>query len=116
MTHINVLKQLFMKYVFFLFLLTAIFSCENHRYESDKRQIMAKDEIQSKLRGARAFDITGFMEDTVQNDSDSNFKKQIRYTLDFVYQDSNKVEQKKRGIVMFTPDGASIINSQITDK
>ena len=112
----NVFKQFFMKPVFFILLLTGIFSCENHRFDSDKRQIMAKNEIESKLHRTRAFDITGFNEDTVQNFSDSNFKKQIRYRLDFVYEDSNKILQTKRGIVMFTPDGKTIISSQITER
>ncbi len=111
----NVSKQFFIRSIFFILLITGIFSCENHRFDSDKRQIMAKNEIQSKLPRSRSFDITGFSEDTIQNVSDSNFKKQIRYTLDFVYQDSDKVLQHKKGIVMFTPDGRSVINSQITD-
>ena len=105
-----------MKTILLILIITGIFSCENHRYDSDKRQIMAKDDIQVKLRRARGFDITGFKEDTVQNFPDSNFKKLIRYSLDFVYQDSNNIIQKKRGIVLFTPDGASIINTQITDR
>ena len=105
-----------MKTILLILIITGIFSCENHRYDSDKRQIMAKDDIQVKLRRARGFDITGFKEDTVQNFPDSNFKKLIRYSLDFVYQDSNNIVQKKRGVVLFTPDGASIINTQITDR
>ena len=45
-----------------------------------------------------------------------NFKKQIRYTLYISFVDSNNVFQKKKGIVMFTPDGKTIINSEITDQ
>ncbi len=112
----NILKRSFISPIFFILFFTGIFSCENHRFDSDKRQIMAKNEIESKLHRSRSFDITGFNEDTVQNSSDSNFKKQITYTLDFVYEDSNKVLQTKKAIVMFTPDGKSIINSQITDR
>jgi hypothetical protein len=77
---------------------------------------MAKDAIQYKLYKARAFDVTGFKEDTVEVQNASNFKKQIRYSLDIEYLDSNKILQKKKGIVMFTPDGQSIINSKITDR
>ena len=103
-----------------IFLLTfsavSFFSCENHRFDNDKRQIMSKDEIENKLVGARSFDVTGFNEDTVNVDDGSNFKKQIRYTLDITFIDSNDVFQRKKGIVMFTPDGQTIINSKITDQ
>lgn len=103
-----------MKYIFFSVLLLAFFSCDNPRFNKDKRQIIAKDEIRRKLpRSARAFDITGFNEDTVSNFSDSIFKRPIRYTLDFVYKDSANVLHKKKGVVIFTPDGNSVINSSI---
>ena len=95
---------------------SVFFSCENHRFDSDKRQIKAKDEILKKLVKVNSFDVTGFNEDTVNIDGDSDFKKQIRYTLDITFVDSNKVFQKKKGIVMFTPDGTTIINSKITDR
>ena len=114
MKRYTVFKQFFISNVFFIILFTGIFSCENHRFDSDKRQIMAKNEIQKKLTRAGGFDITAFHEDTVQIASDSNLKKQIRYTLDFVYEDSNKVFQSKKGIVMFTPDGQSVISTDIT--
>jgi len=104
------------KIFLFIFLASLFFSCENHRFDSDKRQIIAKDAIQNKLHKARAFDVTDFKEDTVEVQNDSNFKKQIRYSLDIEYLDSNKVLQKKKGIVMFAPDGQSIINSKITDR
>lgn len=92
------------------------FSCENHRFDSDKRQITAKDEILKKLVRVHSFDVTGFNEDTVNVEGDSDFKKQIKYTLDITFVDSNKVFQKKKGVVMFTPDGTTIINSKITDQ
>jgi hypothetical protein len=97
--------------LFFIF-----FSCENHRYDSDKRQIMAKDEIRGKLRRASGFDIVHFNEDTVKNTGDSNFTTQIRYTMDFIYTDSNKVPQQKKAEVFFTPDGKTIIDTKITDR
>lgn len=102
-----------MKYFLFCFLLFAFCSCENHRFDKDKRQLIAKDEIRYKLRRARSFDITGFKEDTLSNYADSLIMRPIRYTLDFVYKDSNNVLQKKRGEVIFTPDGRSVINSII---
>jgi hypothetical protein len=36
--------------------------------------------------------------------------------LDISFVDSNNILQKKKGIVMFTPDGQTIINSKITDQ
>ena len=107
-----IIKILFL----FMVLSPAFFSCETHKFDSDKRQIMAKDEIRSQLRKAREFDITRFKEDTVEVTDNPDFKKEIRYHLDFEYIDSNKVLQKKNGDVFFAPDGASIINSKITDR
>lgn len=102
------------KYIFFSGLLLVFFSCENPRFNKDKRQIIAKDEIRRKLPGAaRAFDITGFNEDTLSNFSDTILKRPIRYTLDFVYKDSANVLHTKKGIVIFTPDGNSVITSSI---
>jgi hypothetical protein len=97
-----------------VFFTPLFFSCENHRFDADKRQIIAKNEIRNKLNRAPGYDVTAFHEDTVEIQNDSNFKKQIRYSIDIEYLDSNKVLQKKKGIVMFTPDGQSVISSKIT--
>lgn len=106
-----------LKGIFLLaFFALAFFSCENHRFDSDKRQIMSKDEILNKLRKVHSFDVIGFNEDTVSVENNPDFKKQIRYTLDISFVDSNNILQKKKGIVMFTPDGQTIINSKITDQ
>lgn len=106
-----------LKFLFLFGIVTPIFlSCENHHFDSDKRQIMAKDEIHSKLYKTRGYDITAFKEDTVEVTDHPDFKKQIRYHLDFEYIDSNNVLQKKSGDVFFTPDGSSIINYKITDR
>jgi hypothetical protein len=102
-----------MKYSLLVFLLFIFFSCENPRFDKDKRQLIAKDEIRSKLPRARSFEIAGFREDTLSNFPDTTFKRPIRYTLDFVYKDSNNVLQKKRGVVIFTPDGNSVISTVI---
>jgi hypothetical protein len=112
----NSYRNLFFKKLPFLIFIPLLFSCENHRFDSDTRQIMAKNAIENQLHKVKSFDITGFAEDTLNNTSDSNFKKEIRYTLDIEYVDSNKVFQKKQGIVLFTPDGRSIINSKISDR
>lgn len=106
-----------LKGIFLLaFLASVFFSCENHRFDSDKRQIKAKDEILRKLVKVTAFDVTGFNEDTVNVENDPDFKKQIQYTLVITFVDSNKTFQKKKGVVMFTPDGTTIIDSKITDQ
>lgn len=76
---------------------------------------MAKDEIQNKLIKARSFDVTSFAEDTLPLLNDSLFKTEIRYSLDIEYLDSNSELKKKKGIVIFTPDGKSIISSKIID-
>jgi len=110
------LQNLFVKKLLLIICIFFFFSCENHHFDKDTRQIMAKDEIMNKLHKAKSFDVTGFKEDTVENTTDSNFKKVIRYTLDIQYLDSNNVLQKKSGIVFFTPDGKSIIHSQITER
>lgn len=99
-----------------IFFIPLFFSCENHRFDADKRQIIAKNEIRSKLHRPPGYDVTAFQQDTVETPGDSNFKKQIRYSLDIEYLDSNKVLQKKEGVVMFAPDGQSVISSKITDR
>ena len=105
----------FKQIILLLFFTGVLISCDNLRNSADMRQIMAKNEIMNKLKKISSFDITGFKEDTIQSEVDSNFKKMIRYQLDITYIDSNKVVQNKTGVVLFTPDGKSIINSQIKD-
>jgi outer membrane lipoprotein-sorting protein len=103
-----------MRYLLLL-LLVILVSCESHSFESDKRQIIAKDQIREKLHKARNFDITGFKQDTLQTYTDTTIKRPLRYALDFVYTDSLGVVQKKKGVVIFTPDGNSVLNAQIID-
>jgi len=100
-----------------LFFISIICSCENQHNAADMRQIMAKDEILNQLHKVSDFDITGFNEDTITDSiPGTNLKKVLRYVLDISYLDSNKTPQVKKGIVLFTPDGRSIIDAQITDK
>lgn len=96
-----------------LLLLIIFASCENHSFESDKRQLVAKDQIRRKLHNARSFDITAFKQDTLESYSDTTIKRPLRYALDFVYTDSNGQLQNKKGIVLFTPDGKSVLKTQI---
>ncbi len=104
-----------MKYIFLFLPAIIIFSCENHSFDSDKRQLIAKDEIREKLKNIQSFDITGFKEDTLHEGTDTTFKNLIRYTLHVVYKDSAGVLQNKEGFVVFTPDGKSVISSQISN-
>lgn len=101
-----------------LFFIGAAFvfsSCETAAFEKDKRQIAAKDAIREKLPRARNFDILHFREDTLSEWTDTLFKRPIRYTFDFIYTDSTGAVQNKTGIVLFTPDGRSMITAQITN-
>ena len=116
MNNISVSRQTLKFGFLFVMALPFFLGCETHRFDSDNRQIMAKDEILRQLHKVNGYDITGFKEDTVQAINIPGLKKEIRYTLEFEYIDSNKVLQKKTGDVFFTPDGLSIINSTITNR
>ncbi len=104
-----------MKYIFLFLPAIIILSCENHSFDSDKRQIIAKNEIRGKLKNIQSFDITGFKEDTLYDWKDSTFKNPVRYRLNVVYKDSAGAMQNKNGFVIFTPDGKSVIRSQISN-
>lgn len=104
-----------MKYIVLAFFTVLIFSCENHAFDRDKRQIVAKDEIRRRLLRVSNFDITGFKEDTLKEYLDTSFNGAIRYMLNVRYNDSTGAQVNKTGYVIFTPDGKSVINTQITD-
>jgi hypothetical protein len=93
---------------------TLVGSCESKNFESDKRQIIAKDEIRNKIVRGLDFDVVSFREDTLLRSVDSNFIKPILYTLDIVYKDSGRLVQKK-GLVLFTPTANQVISSTIID-
>ena len=103
-----------MRYLLFL-LLVILVSCENHSFDNDQRQLIAKDQVRRKLRKARSFDITAFKQDTLETYTDTLIKHPLRYSLDFTYTDSLGQVQKKKGVVLFTPDGKSVLNTQILD-
>lgn len=101
-----------MKYIL-CFFTPIIFGCENHSFDSDQRQIIAKNEIREKLKNIKSFDIIGFKEDTLHQWTDTTFKNPIRYRLNVVYKDSAGAMQNKEGLVVFTPDGKSVISSEL---
>lgn len=106
-----------LRYLIFLFFAATLVSCENQAFDRDKRQIEAKDAIHRKLPPrALSFDITAFKEDTLAFWPDTLFKRPIRYLLDVVYKDSTGTVQAKKAIVIFTPDGRSIMTSEIIDR
>jgi hypothetical protein len=100
-----------------LFLALQLCRCETSSFDKDKRQIAAKNEIKALLPPAsRSFDIINFREDTITTGQDSTLKTSIRYSLDFIYKDSAGVSQERTGHVLFTPDGKSILGSNITKR
>jgi len=103
-----------LKYIFIL--ITALSACETNRFDSDKRQIAAKDEVRNKIGRVSNFDIVSFKEDTLRSFTDTNFIHPIQYTLDFIYKDSNNTLQRKKGLVIFTPKANQIISCIITDQ
>lgn len=104
-----------MKYIFLFLFTTIIFSCETNAFDPDKRQLIAKNEIREKLTNIKAFDITGFKEDTLREWPDTEIKNPIRYTLNISYKDSTDALQNKEAFVIFTPDGKSVISSRINN-
>jgi hypothetical protein len=97
---------------FFLVSIVFLSACDYGVFDKDKRQILAKDYVHSHLPPhVTNFDITSFREDTISNMLDSNFKHAIAYTLHYQFTDSLTHIQQRQTIVLFTPDGHSIITS-----
>ncbi len=93
-----------------------LFSCQNAGFESDERQIIAKDVIRQQIRGIRSFDVVDFKQDTVANWPDTTIKHPVSYTLDFVSNDSMGALKSKRGVVVFAPIGNTVLSSTIQDR
>jgi hypothetical protein len=104
-----------MKYLVLLLTVFVFLSCENHAFDRDKRQILAKDEVRRLMQGNRSITITGFREDTLPNWPDSIFRHPIRYTLDFKYNDSTGAVKNKEGVIIFSQQGNAIIDYHIID-
>ncbi len=104
-----------MRSVFLAFFVLSLCACESQNFESDKRQILAKDVIREKIPRTRSFTISSFQEDTLKDWPDSNIKHPLQYTLNFSYKDSTGALQQRKGIVVFAPSGNAILNSQIVN-
>lgn len=92
-------------------------SCETNSFDSDKRQIMAKNAIRQKVQGnLSSFTVTGFKEDTLLAYGDTLIKKPLRYTLYFTQKDSAGQLQPHTGVALFTNRGNSLLSSEITDQ
>lgn len=101
-----------MRYTIILLILF-LASCDYGSFDKDKRQILAKDKVRSKLPPhSTDFDITAFKEDTLTTWPDSNIKHPIRYTLNYKFSDSTNTLQSHKAEVIFAPDGHSIIANQ----
>lgn len=100
------------------FLVIILCSCETNSFDSDKRQIMAKDAIRRKVQGEHSsFTVTGFKEDTLLTYGDTLIKKPLRYTLYFTQQDSITGQLLQRsGVALFTNRGNSLLSLEITDQ
>ena len=99
------------------FLVILFCSCETNRFDSDKRQIIAKDAIRRKVQGDRSsFTVTAFKEDTLLTYTDTLIKKPIQYTLYFTHKDSLGQVHPETGIAVFTNKGNSLISAQIIDQ
>lgn len=106
-----------MRYAAFIFFFVLLCSCDNGSFDKDKRQIAAKNVIREQLpRAAHHFEITQFREDTLPAPGGPEFKQVIRYTLHFHYQDSAERMQERTGYVFFTPDGKSLIQTQVSNQ
>jgi hypothetical protein len=105
-----------MKYTVFLILVSFCISCQTPQFDPDRRQIMAKDAIHSKLGSVRGYDIVSYHEDTLNSWTDTLVKRPIQYTMEVTYQDSTGAQHFKNGQVIFTPDGKSIIETIISDQ
>ncbi len=105
-----------MRYAFLSLVILVLFACHSVGFESDNRQIIAKDVIRKQISQYHSFDIVAFKQDTVFNWPDTTIKHPVSYTLDFVYTDSTDALISKRGVVIFLPTGNTVLGSSIQDR
>jgi hypothetical protein len=105
-----------MRNVLLSFFVLALFACNSAGFEGDERQIIAKDIIRKQIPQNHSFDVVAFKQDTVFNWPDITIKHPLAYTLDFAYLDSTATLISKRGIVIFSPTGNTVLSSSIQDR
>lgn len=105
-----------MKYWSLLIPVFVFVSCENQAFDSDKRQIIAKNEISKMVPRNRSLTITRFQEDTLMSWQNAAFQRPIRYVMDFKYTDSTGAEKSKQGIIIFSQKGNAVIDHKILDR
>jgi hypothetical protein len=97
-----------------LLLITLVFfSCEKHTFDSDHRQIVAKNLLRQTVINNRTFDVLQFKEDTLDHHPGTTIERPIRYTIEYVFSDSSNTRVRKTGEVIFTPDGKSVLETII---
>ena len=97
-----------------LLLLSLVFiGCEKNTFDSDKRQIVAKDLLRQTVKNKRSFDVLQFKEDTLNTYSNTAINRPIRYTISYVFKDSTNTLVHKTGEVIFTPDGRAVLETII---
>jgi len=99
--------------ILLLLLLTLSIGCEAKLFDNDNRQITAKNQVFAQLGRVKNFDISSFREDTVVTNIDPNYSKALQYTLTFSYEDSTNKNINNKAFVFFTPDGKSVIKTEI---
>ncbi len=105
-----------MRYLFLSLFTLAFTGCNTEGFESDERQIIAKDLIRKQILQNHSFDVVAFKQDTVCDWQDIAIKHPVSYTLDFVYKDSTTSLISKRGIFIFSPTGNTVLSSSIQDR
>jgi len=97
-----------------LLLVTLVFfGCEKHTFESDHRQIVAKDLLRQTVKNRSTFDVLQFKEDTLDHYPGTTVVHPIRYTIEYVFRDSSNTLLRRTGEVIFAPDGNSVLETII---
>lgn len=88
-------------------------SCEKHTFDSDQRQIVAKNLLRQTVKNKRTFDVLHFKEDTLDLSANTTINRRIRYTIEFVFKDSSNALVRKTGEVIFAPGGNAVLETII---
>lgn len=96
-----------------LLITLVLFSCEKHTFDSDRRQIVAKNLLRQTVKNRRTFDVLQFKEDTLDSYPGTTGIRPIRYTIKYTYRDSTNTLVQRTGEVLFAPDGQSVLETRI---